>query len=442
MKANKPRVLIRADAGSGIGYGHLVRCLSVAGELTRRGALVTVAIRSPSEGAAARIHTARAEIHRMPSAPNVTRNIHNVIEAGAQKRDALETLEAGAGVWDAIIVDHYGLDIEWEAAVRGSTRKLIVVDDLANRRHHADVLVDHNWYGAGTSTRYSGILNADAVQLLGPRYCLLNVAYSQARPTRQPVHNPPQSVLVNFGGNDVAGQTLTATRAALDATTLDIEIVLGSKALITEELMTLVDSEPRVSLHVALSNLASLLGRVDLVMGASGTGTWERLCMGVPSIVTTVSDSQSGVTRALSDSGHCTWLGIATNVTTAHYAEALTAAEQQGVNAPPAIVDGYGSARLALQIIGPNLESIVSKGAVASDDASYVSSIAERDPDSGPAQWRTFERDFHKRRSSGDDLRLLFVEGIPIGTEIHLQSGEVQRFIDRCIDEGGISWLK
>lgn len=439
MKSTSRRVLIRADAGQGTGYGHIVRCMTIARVLTSHDVDVVVAVREPSEDVIARVHQAGARVHRMRGSHPAGRA---VLAPDVQRSDALAALAhddlSEDDGWDVVIVDHYRLDAVWENEARTYARCLVAIDDLADRHHDVDVLVDHNWYGDGTANRYQRLVPSHTVQLLGPRYCLLDAAYATQRATRRDVQRPPRRLLVNFGGTDAAGQTMTAALAALSHTDLRVEIVVGSPAAVSEQLAELAASENRVTLHIAQPNLASLLAQVDLVIGASGTGTWERMCMGVPSIVTTVNESQSGVTRALSQAKACVWLGVAANVGEEDYANALTQAISGDEISPLEVVDGFGSARVALRLMDSGLEDAERRPATDADNASYVSLRASVDPDSGPEQWRAFDADFKRLRADGSHFDILSIEDVPIGVELRLRSGNLERLTDASIEGGKI----
>lgn len=437
MKSTSRRVLIRADAGQGTGYGHIVRCLTIARYLASHDVDVAVAVREPSEDVVARVRQAGARLHSMHGSHSAGRA---VLPPDVQRSDASAALahddNSAGDCWDVVIVDHYRLDAVWENEARKYARCLVAIDDLADRPHDVDVLVDHNWYGHGTADRYHRLVAPQTVQLLGPRYCLLDAAYPSYRATRSEVQRPPRRLLVNFGGTDAAGQTMIATLAALRHTELCVEIVVGSPAAVSDQLAELAASEDRVTLQIAQPNLAPLLAQVDLVIGASGTGTWERMCMGVPSIVTTVNESQSGVTRALSQAKACVWLGVAANVGEDDYASALTRAMSVDEISPLEVVDGYGSARVALRLMGCGLEDAERRPATALDNASYVSLRASIDPDSGPEEWRAFDADFKRLRDDRSHFDILSIDDVPIGVELRLMSGDVQRLTDASIKGG------
>src|SRR5699024_2428199 len=128
-----------------------------------------------------------------------------------------------------------------------------------------------------------------------------------------PLRTPPQRVLVNFGGTDAAGQTAQALRALEHFPDLDVTVVLGTGSAVTPKVSEAIE-QSGARLRIGLPHLAEALGATDLAIGASGTATWERTCLSVPALVTTVSVAHSGVTRAFSEAGMLTWLGTADQV--------------------------------------------------------------------------------------------------------------------------------
>ncbi|WP_449277045.1 UDP-2,4-diacetamido-2,4,6-trideoxy-beta-L-altropyranose hydrolase [Leucobacter sp. GX24907] len=465
MNGASARVMIRADAGSDVGLGHLVRCLSLADQLVRSGAEVTLAIRYPNDEVAARAQRAGVELRAMTT-DHGSATDRGVLHAKTQLRDAREAFGAeeparvhdadaehleASPAWDAVVVDHYRLDAAWEHEAHRHARRVVVIDDLANRPHIADVLIDHNWYGDGTATRYRGLVGVGTLQLLGPRYALLDPAYAKQCPLREAVQIPPRRVLIGFGGTDAATQTERAVRAVLACTDLQVDIVVGAHDRVSDELRNLVDGDERASLHVAVPNLAELLARADLAIGASGSATWERLCMRVPALVTTVSEEQSGVTRALAAAGACAWLGIADALHPDDYERAITAAAEGAVPEAPAIVDGFGSARAALAILGVDQRSadaseadvretvagttvtgeLVVRAARADDEASYVSALAAQDANAGPAAWREAAAEFFRLLEKHGGVEVVEFGGIPVGIRVQADGER-----PRCITDG------
>jgi UDP-2,4-diacetamido-2,4,6-trideoxy-beta-L-altropyranose hydrolase len=292
-------------------------------------------------------------------------------------------------------VDHYGLDARWEASVAGD-RRVLVLDDLANRAHHCSVLCDQNWYGPDTAHRYDGLVGSDCLLLLGPRYAVLQAQYRELIATRPPITWPPARILVSFGGTDPGNETEKAIASLADPrfSHLHVDVVVGSPTRVTDRLVSIVKELPHGELHVAVPSLAPLLARADLAIGASGAGTWERICLGVPAIVATSSPHQSGVTKALAASGLTDWIGLATATDVAAYREALISRMSLPRPTIPRVVDGLGTARLAEALFPTPSEQLELRRATPADTAALAGLEGEYrgvGPSllDGPATWQS-----------------------------------------------------
>ena len=166
------RVVFRADASLEIGTGHLMRCMTLADELCRRGATATFLCREQPghliELTRSRGFETEAIAHEDAS-PSHVAQLHP----------------------DWVVVDHYGLDSAWETAVRPSTRRILAIDDLADRDHDCDLLLDQNLYD-GVDQRYASRLPAHCRQLIGPHYALLRPEFADARARLLPLRLPLQ----------------------------------------------------------------------------------------------------------------------------------------------------------------------------------------------------------------------------------------------------------
>lgn len=169
------RVLIRTDASVEIGSGHLMRCLTLADQLRSEDSAVAFACRDLPGGLFDLLQTHGYRYARLPSATP---------GSNAQQDDAEATLEAAEKLFpdglDWLVVDHYGLDATWERMLRPHVRKLMVIDDLANRPHDCDLLLDQNYY-RDLDRRYHGLVPEQCITLLGPTYVLLRPEFADAR---------------------------------------------------------------------------------------------------------------------------------------------------------------------------------------------------------------------------------------------------------------------
>ena len=426
-------VLMRADAGLGIGYGHVSRCLALAHEFTARGAEVTIALRSADAALRAKAAAAGATVVDLGQAPAAEVAGGAVWSAESQAADVAAVRAAAGDAFHAVVVDHYRLDAQWERPWRASGARVVVIDDLANRTHAADVLVDQNWYGPHTHARYEALVEPQTQLLLGPRYAVLHPDYRAARAERAPVAVPPQHVLVAFGATDVTGQSLLAVEALAAWPQVRVDVVVGTEQAVTPQLEAAVELHPNATLHVALPTLVPLLAQADLALGAGGTGTWERLCLRVPTLVTTVSENQAGVTRAFAEAGIVRWLGNADAVDATTYRDALATAMAGDVPAMPDIVDGYGAARVALAAMGAELPALSVRDVHDADVAAVTTAGgAGIVDDAGPQLWNERAQRFLDRHRLREHLTLIESDGVPVGVVTH--SAEPRIEVDPFVD--------
>jgi len=328
------RVLIRADASSQIGIGHVIRCLTLARQLTARGATVSFACLELPGHQLARIAEAGHGVFALP--------------AQGDELVALDALLPGPLCFDGIIVDHYGLDARWESAARRWTRRIMAIDDLADRSHACDLLLDQNYTASAAAYR---ALVPDACEILaGPRYALLGEAFRQAR---APGADGSRRVLVSFGGFDQAGMTLKTLQALEGIDDVQVQCIAGQAIPDLAALQALVARRPGWEVQTFVHDLPQRMANAALFVGAGGGTTWERAAMGLPSLCVSVADNQVGNAQALARDGMHLYLGPAQEVTLAGLRRAIAgllddaALRQQFAARSQRLVDGLGVQRVA-----------------------------------------------------------------------------------------------
>ena len=292
-----------------------MRCRTLARELQQRGATVTFLCRR-QPGDLISLLEQEFRVLALPEQPLAAceglegRELYGAWLGCSQNTDAAQCLEAlaEAGINSAswLVADHYGLDASWEAqllaGLAGSEAppKLLVIDDLADRLHQADLLLDQNFFGAVTEQRYQGLVPPQCCQLLGPYYALLGPEYAQLHPLVPP-RTELRRVLVFFGGVDPANLTGRALEALLDPSlaNLAVDVVLGLQSPHRQAVERLVARRPHTTLHDPLPSLAGLIARADLAIGAGGATTWERCCLGLPSILVVCAHNQEKISESI-----------------------------------------------------------------------------------------------------------------------------------------------
>ncbi|MEE1920389.1 UDP-2,4-diacetamido-2,4,6-trideoxy-beta-L-altropyranose hydrolase [Pseudomonas sp. 148P] len=327
------KVLVRADASSQIGIGHVMRCLTLARHLAASGAEVAFACRELPGHQLARIAEAGHEVFVLP--------------AQGDEQVVLDALLPGPGSFDWIIVDHYGFDAAWEKAARRWARWIMAIDDLADRPHACDLLLDQNYTASVAAYR---VLVPEACQILaGPRYALLGEAFRQAR---APGADDSRRVLVSFGGFDQAGMTLKTLQALDGIDAVQVQCIAGQATPDFAALQALVARRQGWELQAFVHDLPGRMANAALFVGAGGGTTWERAAMGLPSICVSVADNQVGNAQALARDGMHLYLGSAQEVTLAGLRQAIVgllsdaALRQQFAARSQRLVDGLGVQRV------------------------------------------------------------------------------------------------
>lgn len=291
------QVVFRVDASVLIGHGHVMRCLALAGALRERGARVCFLCRDVEGHAIPVIQEKGFEVralecrHRSPSPQE---------DASA----SLAQLDLGS---DVLVVDHYALDASWESKMRGAARRMMVIDDLANRPHDCDLLLDQNLLPDGAS-RYHGKVPAQCRLMLGVDYVLLDPVYHETS-KRCAVREEVRHILVFFGGGDAGNMTCRALRE-LAGQGMTGDVVIGAVHPHREEVRALCSANGW-QLHIQTDRMAELIARADLAIGAGGCSQWERSVLGLPAIVITIAENQHATTRMLAERGACRYLGPA-----------------------------------------------------------------------------------------------------------------------------------
>ncbi len=294
--------VFRTDASEEIGSGHIMRCATLADALQKNGHSVLFICRqllgNMTDWLSARFNT--------------------YLLKGEPEDDAFETKQVilVRGVKpDWLIVDHHQLDATWEATLKPVVQKLMVIDDLANRPHDCDVLLDQNYF-PGMPERYQKLLPATADTLLGPSYALVRPDFLKHRPQAPLEPSSQKRILVFFGGSDPTHETEKALSALenLLSPNLHLDVVVGSINPRKEEIKRRCERTQNTTYHCQVDNMAALYSHANIAIGAGGISIWERCCIGTPSIVITVADNQVKIVESMAKEGYLHYLGNSADV--------------------------------------------------------------------------------------------------------------------------------
>lgn len=304
------KVAIRADAGLHMGSGHVMRCLTLAQAMAAEGAQVLFLCRAHDGHLAEKIESlgfvcrllAKGSDRAEPDDPP-----HAHWLGATWEEDAAMTEAALAGGVDLLVVDHYGLERRWERALRSRASRIIAIDDLADRTHDADLLLDQN-YGRQAGD-YRGLVSPDCRILAGSRYALLRPEFSRHRPmalARRKAWAGPQHLLISMGGVDAPNHTGKIIEALKSRSRIfrEITIVLGATAPHRDAVELAVrDLDARVSVIYDAGNMARLMTDADIAIGAAGATSWERCCLGLPTVSVIMAENQVAAAHRLTRAG-------------------------------------------------------------------------------------------------------------------------------------------
>jgi UDP-2,4-diacetamido-2,4,6-trideoxy-beta-L-altropyranose hydrolase len=354
-------VAMRCDAGGVIGVGHLMRCLTLAAALREGGARVRVVTRRLPAYLRDLITDQGVELRGVGGGggpPPAGDLCHSGWLGTTQEHDADETIAALADVhWDWLVVDHYALDARWQRRLRLRADRILAVDDLADRVHDADILLDQNLVD-GWEARYHGRVPAGCTTLLGPGYALLRREFTSRRRRQAKRDGRVAHVLVMLGGSNQYGE-VDAAMDAVASCGLAAEVVIGADV----RGRVAVEDRCRTAgfrCHVQPGDVVDLMVAADLSIGATGGTSWERCCLALPAICVTSAANQVPIARGLERAGAIRYLGEAGGVTAAE----LHASIRQLMDRPhevramadaaASLVDGCGADR----VVGAMLEAM------------------------------------------------------------------------------------
>lgn len=311
-------ILFRVDASLDIGTGHVVRCLTLADTLADRGAECRFICREHPGHLIDHIRSKGYRVDALPlinketcptESPPHARWLGCPWEVDAANSRAILSQDEP----DWLIVDHYALDARWEQALQGSYKKLMVIDDLADRLHACDLLLDQNL--GRKPGDYDALVPAHCRRLIGPRYALLRPEFAALREYSLQRRQKPalKRLLITMGGVDqpnATGKVLEALKTCPLPSDCQITVAMGASAPWLEQVRSLAATMPwTTTVRVNISDMAQVMADSDLAIGAAGGTSWERCCLGLPTLLVILAENQEEGALALQQRGAAHLLG-------------------------------------------------------------------------------------------------------------------------------------
>lgn len=306
--------VFRVDASTQIGSGHVMRCLTLAQKLKKgKQADVYFVMRLLEGNLIELVKSKGFTVFTLPKAPlNDGLKGYAKWLTATQMQDAEETNAVISQLpkIDLLVVDSYAIDYEWESMLRPYVKQIMVIDDLANRKHDCDILLDQNFF-LNKEERYNGLVAEDCKLYLGPKYALLREEFYITKEHLRKRNGGISNILVFFGGSDLTNETEKAIKAIklLNKPDIKVNVVVGFSNKHKEIIKKQCRSHPQFYFYCQVNNMAELMNEADLAIGAGGTTILERWFMELPSIVISVADNQTKICEDCAEAGLFKYLG-------------------------------------------------------------------------------------------------------------------------------------
>lgn len=340
-------IAFRADSSVTIGAGHISRCLALAEELQKQNQQI-IFICCDLPGNLSNLILKKGYMTEILPASDIFRPAKEVIE-----------LLAGKNIYpNRFILDHYQLGYEWEKELKEKSIPLMVIEDRPNRSHVCDTLLVQNASEPEAAT-YREFVPSGCRLLLGPQYALLRPEFYTARKQLKRESRLPERLFVFFGGTDPTNETLKVIKALSGSETFDfqIDVVTGSGNPCCDRIIQNLKGLPGSQLHIQTDKMAELMTQADLAIAAGGVNTFERFCLGLPTIAIGISEDQLDILKRLGEEGYLYYLGASADVTVEGISEQIQiscgnweSVRESGLKGMK-LVDGKGAARVAQILI-------------------------------------------------------------------------------------------
>jgi UDP-2,4-diacetamido-2,4,6-trideoxy-beta-L-altropyranose hydrolase len=359
MKGNT--LIIRADASSHIGTGHVMRCLALAEPWLAAGSEVILAAQQMPEALGKWALDAGITPYSIHGEPGGIED--------AQETAALVGRHPGA--W--LVVDGYQFGEPYQEVIRQSGAQMLLVDDFGGPANYpADFVLNQNlgatvaWYPQrAESTRL----------LLGTKYVQLRGEFLKQDKDIGTGWETPNQILVTLGGSDPDNVTAKVIEALQSVPAINATVVIGGSNPHWDDLLSHVQ-QAASNIHLVRNagNMPELMVRTDLAIAAGGTTAWEMAFSGLPMMTIVLAENQRSNGEQLAAAGVAVNLGWHEDLTPESLADQVQALikdwsklDEMAAKARK-LVDGLGSMRVWLRL---NEESLKLRPAKA-DDARLI----------------------------------------------------------------------
>lgn len=363
------KIVFRVDSSVGIGSGHFVRCLSLAEEFSKYNVDILFITSINSGSCVDQVAKNGFKVELLPH--NLCSDDCEIIYTDAYECSRVINLVGGA---DLLIVDSYYIDKKWERILKLAVKNLLVIDDLENREHECQFILDQNLIDYDDQN-YLGLLPKYCKKYFGPRYALIRAQFHEIYHNVSKEISNILQILIMFGGSDPTNETQKVLEAINQPTNskINITVIFGRDCPHKELILNSELNTTNVTFLVGVDNMASEMSKADIMIGAGGGSVWERCSLGLPSISIATANNQISQLEKLAEKGALLYLGESKNVQVDDIkfaVEKLIADNQlrEGMRRiAREIVDAKGASRVVSHLIQCLNQDILLREVVAED---------------------------------------------------------------------------
>lgn len=297
------KIVFRVDASIIIGSGHVMRCLVLADILKTKGNEISFVMRPQEKDLIEYVQVRGFEVIKLRLPKDLTlvqdENDYSTWLLLNEEEDALDFIEKVQKI-DFVVVDHYGINDIWEIKVKEALKcSMLAIDDLV-RKHSADLILDQTL--GRNSEEYSHASDC-VLAMTGTRYALLRKEFSSFRHDKFKLDKTSIShnILISMGAIDNLNVTLKVLIALKKSNmTLNCTVLLNTTAPHFHVVNKFIKNNSHWVKHISFTeNIAQLMMEHTISIGAPGATSWERVCLGIPSIVIPIALNQKDICEQL-----------------------------------------------------------------------------------------------------------------------------------------------
>lgn len=294
------KILFRTDSSIKIGSGHVSRCLSLASALKTEGHQCIFACRDLRGNSIKKIRQFGFEVMKIKNSKYENKSINMTVSENYEIDVKCIIRRLKKNFFDWVIIDHYSLNINWEKKIRPYVKKIMVIDDFVNRKHSCDLLLNQS-YGV-TKEKYKNLLPKRCKLLLGSKYALINHSFLKARSTLKLRGQPIKRALIYFGSGI---HTIKYIKIVIKIfsenffSNFFLDIVVDKNIKKSSVIIKTLKKKKNIKVHYNLPDLSDLMSKADFSIGTAGSTTWERCCLGLPTILIYSASNQKLNAKAM-----------------------------------------------------------------------------------------------------------------------------------------------